>query len=73
MNASAIANTMAAQEGLFVAAFSLKNRNSAQKDWRFASLLPEGQTLTQDPMLGNSLVLMLFQDSHTPCTDDGKF
>lgn len=24
-------------------------------------------------MLGNSLVLMLFQDSHTVCTEDGKF
>lgn len=32
---------------------------------------PEG--LTQDPMLGNSLVLILFQDSQTVCTDDGKF
>lgn len=32
---------------------------------------PEG--LTQDPMLGNSFVLILFQDSQTVCTEDGKF
>lgn len=29
--------------------------------------------LTQDPMLGNSLVWMLFQDSHSDWTADGKF
>lgn len=29
--------------------------------------------LTHEPMLGNSLVWMLFQDSHRVCTADGKF